>query len=241
VSMPRQYVHPEFGVFCPTPRFRAWLRVALAGIVAGAMGLAFLGAGYTPDVDSALAVARVDGNSGAQPSAPVSPAPLVAIDPRSNFAGTAKITAEKPACPGETWAYADGKCVASSPRKPRMVRVPTYRPAIAAVPLGRSASSAGNSGDGAVAGTANSRQSEPAKTAQAATSAAPADAAAAAGSTEPTQRAAATTKKKVAHSQRRRDPYGGWREVRVDDWYARGYAPREYSRGGYGQGYRSYW
>jgi hypothetical protein len=243
VSMPRQYVHPEFGVFCPTPRFRRWVRVALAGVVAGVIGIAALGIGRSPDPDSVLVAARLD--DGLSAGAQVSPPPAAAIDPRTNFVGAAKITAdkitaEKPACPGETWSYADGKCVASSPRKPRMVRVPTYRPAIAAVPLGRSASSAGNSSEGAPAGTANSRQSEPAKTAQAAASAAPADAAAAAGSTEPTQRAAATTKKKVAHSQRRRDPYGGWREVRVDDWYARSYAPRDYSRG-YGGSYRSFW
>jgi hypothetical protein len=186
-----------------------------------------------------LAVARIDGGSGADVGAPAGPAPGAAIDPRSAFASAARMTADKPACPGETWSYVDGKCVASSPRKPRMVRVPTYRPAIAAVPLGRSASTVGNNGDSAPAGTQNSRQSEPSKTAQATTSATPADAAA--GSTEPTQRAATAPKKKVAHSQRRRDPYGAWREVRVDDWYARSYAPRDYSRGGYGQGYRSYW
>ena len=35
-----------------------------------------------------------------------------------------------------------------------------------------------------------------------------------------------------------------WREVRVDDWAARGYAPREsnYQRGGYGQGFvQNFW
>ena len=244
MSMPRQYVHPEFGVFCPTPRFRRWVRVALVGMVAGVIGLAVLGVGRSPDPDSVLAAARLDG--GLTDGAQVAPAPAAAIDPRTNFAGAAKITAdkitaEKPACPGETWSYVDGKCVASSPRKPRMVRVPTYRPAIAAVPLGRSASSAGNSGDSAPTSAPNSRQSEPSKTAQAAAPAASVDAAAATGSTEPTQRAAAAPKKKVAHSQRRRDPYGAWREVRVDDWYARSYAPRDYSRGGYGQGYRSFW
>jgi hypothetical protein len=240
VSMPRQYVHPEFGVFCPSPRFRRWLRVALVGVAAGAVGLVVLGERRNSDADSALAVARLDGGSGGDAAVPAGPAPGAAIDPRSAFASAARITADRPACPGETWSYVDGKCVASSPRKPRMVRVPTYRPAIAAVPLGRSASSASNNGDSVPTGTQNSRQSEPSKTAQATTSATPADAAAA-GSTEPTQRAATAPKKKVAHSQRRRDPYGAWREVRVDDWYARGYAPRDYSRGGYGQGYRSYW
>jgi hypothetical protein len=240
--MPRQYVHPEFGVFCPTPRFRRWVRVALAGIAVGVVGLAALGVGRSPDTDSALAVARFDSGSGAETGAQAGSAPAASIDPRANFAAS-RITAEKtekPACPGQTWAYVDGKCVASSPRKPRMVRVPTYRPAIAAVPLGRSASSVGNSGNSASTATPNSRQSEPSKTAQAAAPAASVDAAAT-GSTEPTQRAATAPKKKVAHSQRRRDPYGAWREVRVDDWYARSYAPRDYSRGGYGQGYRSYW
>ena len=74
---------------------------------------------------------------------------------------------------------------------------------------------------------------------------------AAASSTEP-QKAAATPKKaqRSAHRQnQRRDQnlYGApsWREVRVDDWGARGYAPREsdYQRGGYGrQGFvRNFW
>jgi hypothetical protein len=242
--MPRQYVHPEFGVFCPTPRFRRWVKVALAGIALGVVGLAALGVGRSPDDDSALAAARFESGSSAETGAQAGSPPAAAIDPRANFAAS-RITAdkaEKPACPGQTWSYVDGKCVASSPRKPRMVRVPTYRPAIAGVPLGRSNSIGGNSGDSPPSGVATNRQSEPSKTAQAAAPAASADAAAT-GSSEPTQRATATSKKKVAHSQRRRDPYGGWREVRVDDWYARSYAPRDNSRGGYGGygGYRSYW
>jgi hypothetical protein len=54
---------------------------------------------------------------------------------------------------------------------------------------------------------------------------------------------------RLAHRQnQRRDKnwYGApsWREVRVDDWAARGYAPREsnYQRGGYGQGFvQNFW
>jgi hypothetical protein len=64
---------------------------------------------------------------------------------------------------------------------------------------------------------------------------------AAASSTEP-QNAVATPKNKKAQKSargqnHRRDPYRygapSWREVRVDDWAARGYAPREpdYQRG----------
>ena len=65
-------------------------------------------------------------------------------------------------------------------------------------------------------------------------------------STEP-QAAVATPKNKKAQKSARgqnhsrdQDRYGAlsWREVRVDDWAARGYAPRErdYQRGAYGRG-----
>ena len=63
-----------------------------------------------------------------------------------------------------------------------------------------------------------------------------------AATTEP-QNAVATPKNKKAQKSargqnHRRDEYQGtpsWREVRVDDWAARGYA-RDYQRGVYGRG-----
>ena len=35
-----QYVHPEFGCFCPTPRFRRELRIAFVSILFGAISAA---------------------------------------------------------------------------------------------------------------------------------------------------------------------------------------------------------
>ena len=37
-----RYVHPEFGYFCPTPRFRRKLGVALGCMIVGAIGVAVL-------------------------------------------------------------------------------------------------------------------------------------------------------------------------------------------------------
>src|SRR5262249_41071417 len=61
-----------------------------------------------------------------------------------------------------------------------------------------------------------------------------------AAAAEPPPRPAAASKKpqKTARShQRRREPGGTdavwWREVRADDWGARGYGERDYGRGGY--------
>jgi hypothetical protein len=69
---------------------------------------------------------------------------------------------------------------------------------------------------------------------------------AAASSTKPQNAVAKPKNKKTQKSaggqNHRRDPYRygapSWREVRVDDWAARGYAPRErdYQRGAYGRG-----
>src|SRR6266446_8960364 len=123
--------------------------------------------------------------------------------------------------------------------KPRMVWVANDRPAIAAVALGRSAAPTTGSIDAALlAARTVSQGDDPARPGEAAV--------AAASSTKP-QNAVATPKKKETQKSargqnHRRDPYRygapSWREVRVDDWAARGYAPRErdYQRGAYGRG-----
>jgi hypothetical protein len=45
-----QYVHPEFGFFCPTPRLRRELRIAFVciifGAIGGALGVVALSAAY---------------------------------------------------------------------------------------------------------------------------------------------------------------------------------------------------
>src|SRR5260370_6849644 len=42
------YIHPEFGFFCPTPRFRRRLRVALACLVVAGFGAALMTAPDPP-------------------------------------------------------------------------------------------------------------------------------------------------------------------------------------------------
>jgi hypothetical protein len=221
------------------------LRALLACVAVAAIGLAVLATAGNPDPDSAAAFAA-EGSAAAEPSPSASFTPVVTGAPSSSRAENASTDAHKTSCVGDTWVYVDGKCAVSKPRKPRMVRVPLYRPAIASVPLGRTgapltgATNTAAHASGAVA----DRHGDASKSALAA----PSNAATAA-STEPTQQPAATRKKKTAHTQsRRRDPYGygygydRWREVRVDEWSARGYAPRQrdYPRGGYGQ-FRSFW
>ena len=242
-----QYVHPEFGVLCPTPRLRRRLRVLFACAAVAAIGLAVMATADSHDPDSALAVVAVDEHAGAEAGSTARFAPVVIGTPRRT-AENALTAADKPSCVGDTSVHVDGKCVVSKPRKPRMVRVPTYRPTIASIPLGRTSTPLAGATEtkAAAIGAPGSRQGDASKS----TLAAPSDTAVAA-STEPAQQPAATRKKKTAHSHnRRRDPYGygygydRWREVRVDDWSARAYAPRQrdYPRGGYGQGsYRSFW
>ena len=148
----------------------------------------------------------------------------------------AQTTADKPSCVGDT--RTEGNCVSVKLRKPRMVWVANDRPAIAAVALGRSAAPTTGSIDAALLAARTGSQGDPPRPGEATV--------AAANSTEP-QKAVATSKNKKAQKSargqnHRRDQYRygapSWREVRVDDWAARGYAPRErdYQRGAYGRG-----
>jgi hypothetical protein len=227
-----QYVHPEFGFFCPSPRLRRWLRLALAAVAMGGIGLGVMATGRDSDADSAAAVAAADARAAAETSVPVSFMPVATVAPRSSAAAGAQAAADRPSCLGDTAASADGKCAGEKPRKPRMVRVPGNRPAIASIPLGRTPAPhlGANDTSTPAAGAASGRQAEAAKTAQAM-----ATEAGTTGSTEQAQKPA-TTKKKTAHN-RRRDQNGYGREVRVADWWSRSYG-YGYSRGGYG---RSFW
>jgi hypothetical protein len=112
------------------------------------------------------------------------------------------------------------------------------RPAIAAVALGRSAAPTTGSIDAALLAARTGSQGDPPRQGEAAV--------AAANSTEPQNAVATPKNKKTQKSARgqnhRRDQYRygapSWREGRIDDWAARGYAPRErdYQRGAYGRG-----
>jgi hypothetical protein len=202
------HVHPEFGFLCPTPRFRRRVRLVLAGLV-----VAGLGAG----VMAATGGSKRDAASVAETVPVAIPAPSANVGARALVVTGSQTAADKPACVGDTSSDA---CLSVKPRKPRMVRVATDRPAIAAVALGRSAPPALGMLD------APPPPSDTPPGAMARASEAEVAAATAIGPEKPI----ATPKKakKSANRQnRRRDPYWygapSWREV-------------EYQRGGYGRG-----
>lgn len=220
------YVHPEFGYFCPTPRFRRKVRVVLACMVFGAIGVAMLRAGHDPDdskspnSSSALMMTRVDGGSGAEAGSQAGPAPAAsALGLRPALS-----QGPKTACEEDTWAYLDGKCIAGKERKARVVRVPTNRPAIATIPIGRSPAPAAGAAEPAssIADGPDHRQGDllPSRSVQSA----PAETAviAAAAATEPAQPLVAAPKKprKTANHQNRRRE----RDIRMDPPRLHGYA-----------------
>jgi hypothetical protein len=232
-----QYIHPEFGFFCPTPRFRHRLRVALACLVV--VGATVMARPYHPELDAA--VTRVDAASIVETVPATSLTPFVPLSSNRTVVEGAHPAFDKPRCVGDALADLDGNCVSIKLRKPRIVRVATDRPAIAAVALGRTASLPASTIDAPLPAASASREGDLEKAASASV--------VVAGSTEPSQKAAATPKKaqRSAHRQnQRRDQnwYGApsWREVRVDDWGARGYAPSDYQRGAHGPGFvRNFW
>src|SRR3954471_21293638 len=73
-----QYAHPEFGLLCPTPRFRRRLRLGPGGLVAGALGVGVRAArdGTKPDTaatgaDVAFIAGTIPGTSPSPSSAAV--------------------------------------------------------------------------------------------------------------------------------------------------------------------------
>ena len=135
------------------------------------------------------------------------------IGPQAGQASQAAALGLRPAlnqnpktCEDNTWAYLDGKCAAGKERKLRIVRVPTNRPAIAAIPLGRASAPAVGAAEPASALVADGRKGDfsPSRPGQSAR-AEPA-AAAAADTTEPSQQPVAAPRKpqRTAHSQSRR-------------------------------------
>jgi hypothetical protein len=213
------YIHPEFGFFCPTPRFRRRLRVALACLVVAGVGAAMMTAADGPKF--AAPVTRADEASIAETTPATSLALFATVVPRLPIVADAQTTADKPTCVGES--QTEGNCVSV---KLRMVWVANDRPAIAAVAIGRSAAPTTSGIDAAFLAARAGPQGDPAR---------PAEAAIAAANSTESQNAVATPKNKKAQKSargqnHRRDQYRygtpSWREVRVDDWAARG-APRE--------------
>ena len=209
-------VHPEFGLLCPTPRFRRRLRLVLAGLVVAGLGAGVMAAtsGSKPET----AANRVDAAylAGTVPAASIPPSSATAGS-RTTVVAAAPTAAEKPACVGDT--RSEATCLAVKLRKPRMVRVATDRPAIAAVAIGRSSAPATGMIEAPLSGASASGAMAKASEAEVA--------AASATGSEKSVTTAKKPKKTASRQNRRRDPYWygapSWREV-------------EYQRGGYGRG-----
>ena len=216
-----QYAHPEFGLLCPTPRFRRRLHLALAGLVVGALGVGVMAARDGTKPDTAATGTNMALIAGTIPGTSPSPSSTAVGSRTAAFEG-AQAAADKPACVGDI--RSDANCFSVKPRKPRMVRVATDRPAIAAVAIGRSSGTV-------MIDTALPGAVRPGDMAKAS------DAEVAGASAVGPEKPVATPKKakKTAKRQhQRRDPYWygapSWREV-------------EYQRGGYGRGgfARNFW
>jgi hypothetical protein len=226
-------LHPEFGYFCPSPKLRRRLWALLAflvfGSIVGANGIVSM-ADHDRDADAkvmvahtregpeaqagrgpAAATALTSGQAGKTVAEKTAPATTAKSDAIAAMAKSdrSRPDASKPesanaACRETTWSFLDGKCAPGNAPKLRVVRVPTNRPAIAAVPLGRIVPPA----------QAPDPASKSAEVAAADTSVAPPLPA-----PEASQRPAAASKRpqKSAQARRReqvgRDPT--WREVRV--------------------------
>jgi hypothetical protein len=233
------YMHPEFGLLCPTRRLRHKLRIGFACAILALIGGAVLrAANIPPSAYPANALTAAGREESAGISSDAGQAPSAALATRASLPAVAESRTVKSACEQNsavhrTWAYLEGKCVAGKARKPRTVRAD--RPAIAAIAIGRIVAPE-RTGEpvSSAASMPTGPQGDPLKSALAA----PAEVAAVA---EPPPRPAAAASKKpqkTARShQRRREPTGTdavwWREVRADDWGARGYGERDHGRGGY--------
>jgi hypothetical protein len=170
-----QYVHPEFGFFCPSPRFRRRLRLTLACLLVAGVGATMMAPADRPGSDAA--VTRVDAASIVETLPATSLTPFAPLSSNRTVVEGTHSASDKPRCVGDALADLDGNCVSIKLRKPRMVRAATDRPAIAAVALGRTATS---NIDAALPAASAGREGDPEKSSQGAS--APV---AVAGSTEP--------------------------------------------------------
>src|SRR5262249_51257796 len=126
------HLHPDFGLLCPSPKFRRRGRVAFAClavlIIAGALVAKF---GYEAGIDGALLIAHGDAAGTNADSVPT--------------VGRATTTAETPpapdvgatACEGDPSSRIDAKCGAGKVRKLKTRRAANEGAIIGALPLGR--------------------------------------------------------------------------------------------------------
>lgn len=230
------YLHPEFGLLCPTPRLRRRVRITVACAVLAFIAVAVLRASNSPpSPPSALTVAARDDNTDAA-DVDQTPAASLAAPSRTE---TARAEAGRTSCEQynavhRAWAYLDGKCVAGRPRESRFARPATNRPAIAAIALGHTAAVPDSVQEPAtpVATLPVTGQAQPS---------APATPVAKATASQQSPRSVTVPKKprKTARKEnRRREPSwpdsAWWREVRADEG-ARSFGTpeRDFGHGGY--------
>jgi hypothetical protein len=227
------YFHPDFGYLCPTQRFRRGLRLALTCLAMALAGAGVMGIFSAPKLIPAV---PPDQASTAETNPTTTPTPYAAVDLRPAMAKGAQIVvAGRPSCVADT--RPEGNCVSVKLREPRMVWVGNDRSAIVAIALARRAPSTTGINDAVLPAAGAGHPGAMAKASEADI--------AAASSTEAQKKTVAAPRKAQRSANRqnhRRDQYWNGapsgREVRVDDWPARGYAPRErdYQRGAYGRG-----
>src|SRR3954447_15751168 len=91
-----QYAHPEFGLLCPTPRFRRRLHLALAGLVVGALGVGVMAARDGAKPDKAATGTDVAFIAGTIPGTSPSPSSTAVGSRTAAFEG-APAAGDKPA------------------------------------------------------------------------------------------------------------------------------------------------
>ena len=135
---PAHHFHSEFGYFCPTPRFRRKVQIAVVAIVlcmvAGASAkLALVGeqepksgrafASERPEALSAIADAKAAQQPAATAGMTMATPPSVPLGSSSKEAANADCTGQPSV--HQTWAHLDGKCVAGRKTRARRAAVIT--------------------------------------------------------------------------------------------------------------------
>ncbi len=212
-------LHPEFGLLCPSPKFRRWAKVTLAclagSIIIGALALQV---SHERGADGALLIAHGD---AAATNAEVAPT-----------VGRAAMTAEispvpedsVTACEGDVSNRSDAKCGVGKVRRLKSRRAANEGAIIGALPLGRIALVAPEP-SAATPGPTDAANSE-----------IPAPAIANPQSPRTQKKARKPSRRTVGHDWARE-----WR-VPASQWSARAYAPdNPYLRGHYQPSWRSAW
>ena len=221
--MPLAYdVHPEFGYFCPAPRVRRELRVALVSILSGmAIGAAIvtIGAGHAVGTDGVAS----NGKVSSSPAGTLVPG---VAGPSVQLGDADKASAD----PVE----------AIKPYPMRMVRMRTGKaaPPIAAIALGHTAPPEPDVGPGSADAALPEGAESPASSEHAEGPASPAVSPQAQSSTATDEPVVSRTRRRptVVHARRGRDDENEtarWQSRRAPYWGERGYADNRYWHGAY--------